>query len=124
MSKILIIDDNEYLRFTLSAVIEDYGYSAITAQNCREGIDCIMEGPPELIILDKKLPDCDGINLLKKIKELDEYRHIPVIMLTAYANETSEEQAIHLGAAAFLTKPFDNDEIMTLIKSALSKKIS
>ncbi len=120
MAKILIIDDNHYIRFTLTAVIEESGYKTLTAANCDEGLREIAEGNPSLIILDKKLPDGDGIELLKKIKTLDGHKDIPIIILTAYANEISAQEAIKCGAIAFFTKPFDNDEIITAIKTALS----
>jgi DNA-binding response OmpR family regulator len=119
MAKILIIDDNHYIRFTLTAVIEEYGFNAITAESCDEGLKEIVSENPSVIILDKKLPDGDGIELLKKIKNLDDHKNIPVIMLTAYANEISSEEALKLGAVAFFTKPFDNDEIISTIKKVL-----
>ena len=120
MVRILIIDDNQYLRFTLTAVIEDYGYSTITAESCKEGLEKIESANPSLIILDKKLPDGDGIELLKRIKELEGHKDIPVIILTAYTNESHAQEAIDLGAVAVFTKPFDNDEIVSIIKKVLS----
>ena len=119
MDKILIIDDNKYLRFTLSAVLEEYGFKALTAEDFQNGFSKIKSLKPSLIILDKNLPDGDGIDLLKKIKEHD--RTIPIIVLTAYANEINSLEALKQGVFAFLTKPFDNDEIISTIKKALDK---
>jgi len=116
MNTILIIDDNQYIRFTLTVVVEEYGYRAITAESCEEGIKEIMMNKPSLIILDKKLPDGDGIDLLKTIRKLG---NIPVIMLTAYANEISSVEAMRHGAFALFTKPFNNDEMISTIKKAL-----
>jgi DNA-binding response OmpR family regulator len=117
MHKILIIDDNKYLRFTLSAVLEEYGFNPITAEDFESGFNEIKSSKPDLIILDKNLPDGDGINLLSRIKDLD--GKLPIIMLTAYANEINSLEALKQGVFAFLTKPFDNDEIISVIKKAL-----
>src|SRR4030095_1312574 len=120
MEKILIIDDNKYLRFTLSTLVEDSGYMPIEAGDKEKAIKMLTKKKPSLIILDKKLPDCDGMDLLKEIKLLDD--EIPVIMLTAYAENKNAEQALGLGAYAFLTKPFSNAEMMSTIKRALRSK--
>lgn len=119
MEKILIIDDNKYLRFTLSTLVEDSGYKAIEAPDKEKALKIIKARKPNLIILDKRLPDCDGLDLLKEIKILN--GEIPVIMLTAYAENKSARQAIDLGAYAFLTKPFSNAEMISTIKRALHK---
>ena len=118
-NKILIIDDNKYLRFTLSAVLEEYGFHALTAEDLATGMNQIKSTKPDLLILDKKLPDGDGIDFLKRVKEHN--GKIPIIMLTAYANELNALEALKIGVFAFLTKPFDNDEIIALIKKALPK---
>ncbi|HEY3251867.1 MAG TPA: response regulator [Ignavibacteria bacterium] len=119
MKKILIIDDNKYLRFTLSTLVEESGYKAIEAGDKEKAIKMLKSKKPNLIILDKRLPDCDGFDLLKEIKNLD--GNIPVIMLTAYAENSSAGRAIDLGAYAFMTKPFDNTEMVSTIKKALKR---
>lgn len=123
MNPILIIDDNKYISFTLTEVIQDYGFKSITAKTCEEALKYIESGGnPPLIILDKKLPDGDGINLLRLLKQKQEYKGIPVIMLTAYADELSSLEAIKIGAHAFFCKPFNNEEIMKTIEKVLDKE--
>ena len=118
MRKILIIDDNKFIKIVLSALIEESGFEPVTAQDGVTALKEIKSEMPSLVFLDKKLPDCDGISLLIKIKELNP--DLPVIMLTAFSDLTYAENAIKTGAYAFITKPFDNDEIVRLIKNAVN----
>ncbi len=117
MEKILVVDDNKYIRFALSTLLEESGYKPITAETGQKGIEEIKAKKPALVVMDRKLPDCDGVDLLNEVKKIAP--DIPVIILTAYADYKTEEQAIKLGAYAFISKPFDNDTIIELIKKAL-----
>jgi len=117
MEKILVIDDNKYIRFALSTLLEESGYKPITADSGQKGIEEIKTKKPVLVFLDRKLPDCDGIELLNVVKNINP--GLPVIILTAYADAKTEEQAIKLGAYAFISKPFDNASIIKLIRKAL-----
>ena len=119
MNKILIIDDNKYIRYVLTTLFEEYGYIVESAGDKVSAMKEIELYKPGLIVLDKKLPDCDGLDLLVEIKKIDE--KLPVIMLTAYAEANNAEMAIRAGAYAFLTKPFDNTEILLTISNALKE---
>jgi DNA-binding NtrC family response regulator len=118
MRKVLIIDDNKYIKVALSLLVEESGFEPITAHDGDSALENIKSQKPSLIVLDKKLPDCDGITLLKKIKNYDP--SIPVIMLTAYSDLQYAENAMKSGAYAFITKPFDNEEIIGIMKSAIN----
>ena len=118
MRKILIVDDNKYIKIALSLLVQESGFEAITSDDGDTALKNIESEKPCLVVLDKKLPDCDGISLLKKIKNSDP--NLPVIMLTAYTDMTYAELAINSGAYAFITKPFNNDEIIGIIKNAIS----
>src|SRR5258706_12623065 len=117
MRKILIVDDNKYIRFVLTAIIEESGYKAIAVGEGGKVLSEIKSENPDLVILDKKLPGYDGIELLGEIKK--KYSDLPVMILTAYADENSAAEALRLGAYAFITKPFNNAEILELIKKSL-----
>lgn len=116
-NKILIIDDNKFLRFTLSALLEDSGFRPLTAADPEKAFNEIDRNHPDLIILDKKLSGYDGFDLLPQLKKLN--KDVPVIMLTAYGDPQTEQQAIKLGADAFVTKPFDNDTFIGVIRGLL-----
>jgi DNA-binding NtrC family response regulator len=117
MRKILIIDDNKYIKIALSLLVEEYGFVPLTADDGDSALKDLMVEKPCLVVLDKKLPDCDGIQLLKQIKAFDP--NLPVIMLTAYTDMYYAELAVKNGAYAFITKPFDNDEFIGIINNAL-----
>ncbi|MFI5144863.1 MAG: sigma-54-dependent transcriptional regulator [Ignavibacteria bacterium] len=120
MEKILIIDDNEYIRYTLTALLKDAGFDAGTAEDGTAGIEEVKTNLYSLVILDLKLPRMDGMEILKKIRELR--YHIPVIMLTAFGDIKSAVEAMKHGAQDFITKPFDNDAIVMTIRKTLEVK--
>jgi len=120
MEKILIVDDNKYLRFALSSLLEDSGFKAIAIGDPLKAVQEIEKKKPAAVILDKKMPGYDGIQLLKDIKNLD--KNLPVIMLTAYGDSKAEAEAFKLGVYAFLSKPFDNDEIISHVRKSIKNK--
>src|SRR5436190_11038058 len=106
MNKILIVDDNKYIRFALCTLLEESGYNPIELEDGLKAVETVIQQKPDLVILDKRLPGCDGLELLEEIKKIR--KDMPVIMLTAYADSDSRELAAKLGAFAFMSKPFDN----------------
>jgi len=117
MKKILIIEDNIYLQNVLKSVIEESGYNPLVAVDKESGLKKFNSNNPDLILLDKKLPDGDGFDLLKKFKELRSY--LPVIILTAQSGSGVKKEALDLGANAFISKPFNNSELLTVIEKLL-----
>lgn len=117
METILIVDDNEDLQFNLSNIIQSEGYNVITAGEGNRAIKEVSSKSPNLVLLDMRLPGKDGMTILKEIKEIDS--NIIVIMLTAYGDVKGAVNAMKLGAYDFITKPFDNDELVFCIKKAL-----
>ncbi|HEX2786888.1 MAG TPA: response regulator [Ignavibacteria bacterium] len=117
MKKILIVDDNKYIRFALSVLMEQSGYNGHEVGEGEKVIAEVKSKNPDLVILDKKLPGYDGLDLLVEIKKIRQ--ELPVIILTAYGDEKTRERALELGADVFMTKPFDNDEIISTIERLL-----
>jgi DNA-binding response OmpR family regulator len=117
MKKILIVDDNKYIRFALSALMEQSGYDVHEVGEGGKVIEEVKSKNPDLVILDKKLPGYDGLDLLVEIKNIK--KELPVVILTAYGDDKTREQALARGADVFMTKPFDNDEIISIIERLL-----
>ncbi len=115
--KVLIIDDEEGIRNILSVVLEDSGFTVESASNGKEGLERVKKFNPEIVLLDQKLPDKDGIEILKEIKESMPLTN--VIILTAYGSIRSAIEATRLGAFDYLTKPVDNDELILTIRRAI-----
>ena len=117
MKKILIIDDEQNFRLILSKVLLDEKYKVFQAGTGKEGLEVFEEQNPNLVLLDLNLPDTTGLDVLKKIKQSNSASEI--LMLTAYGNVSSAVEAIKLGAADYLSKPVDNDELLLKIANVL-----
>ncbi|MFH1436652.1 MAG: sigma-54 dependent transcriptional regulator [Pseudomonadota bacterium] len=118
--KILIVDDNEDILSLLSSIVKLEGYKTDTADNGRSALEKIRPGSPDLMLLDVKLPDMDGMDVLEKARKAS--ADLPVIMITAFGDVKGAVRAMKLGAYDYITKPFDNDELMIVIREALQKR--
>ena len=117
MNKILVIDDEERLCWALEKGLRQEGYQVITATRGKEGLELIQNETPSLVILDLKMPDMDGLEVLVKAKDL--IPKLPVIMITAHGSIDTAIEAMKLGAVDYITKPFDLDELKIIVKQAL-----
>ncbi len=117
MEKILIIDDNESLRYTLTSVLEESGFETTAVEDGYKALNEVKQNRYELVICDLKLPGMDGIQILKEIKSIRE--DLPVIMLTAFGDIKNAVDAMKHGAQDYLTKPFDNEDMIITIRKAL-----
>jgi DNA-binding NtrC family response regulator len=123
METILIIDDDESIRDTLEIFIGELGYKAHIAKNGRAGLELLEKIHPDLVLTDLKMPEMDGLEVLKAVKEFDD--HIQVILITAYEDINSTIKAMQLGAYDYTEKPIESDRLKLTIKRALeSKKLS
>ncbi len=117
METILIVDDNRDIQFTLSNILKEEGYETITAGEGERAIKEIKTKSPNLVLLDIKLPGMDGMKILEDMKKID--KDLIIIMLTAFSDVKDAVRAMRLGAFDYITKPFDNEEIVLIIKKAL-----
>jgi DNA-binding NtrC family response regulator len=117
METILVIEDKESMTKMLRDALEAEGYNVISAQNGLQGINQIKGSRIDLVLTDLKLPEKDGIDVLKAAKE--ENQLMPVIVMTAYGSVETAVTAMKEGAFDFITKPFDIDHLLMLIKRAL-----
>jgi DNA-binding NarL/FixJ family response regulator len=101
----------------LADLLRPEGYETFSALNGKIALKEISTHSPDLILLDIRLPGIDGMTLLEKVKEIDS--RILIIMLTGHGDIKDAVRAIKLGAADYITKPFDNDEMITAINKAL-----
>jgi DNA-binding NtrC family response regulator len=115
--KILVVDDEEHMCWALERAMRQEGYQVFTATRGQQGLDLIREEAPSLMILDLKMPEMDGMEVLQRAKEI--HPKLPVIILTAHGTIETAIEAMKIGAADFITKPFDLDELKIVIKKAL-----
>lgn len=117
--KILIVDDEPYLVMALKIRLENVGYDVITASDGVEGLDKAQGENPDLIILDVMMPKKSGYQVCQTLKSDDQYKHIPIIMLTAKGQRSDKEWGEKAGADTYITKPFDDSELLLKIKELL-----
>jgi len=117
MEKILIVDDDKDFQFTVYNILKDEGYEVIVTNNGTGAFNKIKMTSPDLVLLDIKLPDMDGMKILERIKKTD--KDLIVIMITGYGHINETVKAMKLGAFDYITKPFDNRELIIRIKKAL-----
>lgn len=120
MANILIVDDEQSYRQLLSLVFETDGHSVVTAMNGREALEILDTEVTDLIISDVRMPDMDGISLLREARNL--YPDIGMIMMTAFATVDTAREAFKLGADDFVQKPFDVEELKIIVKKTLDKQ--
>lgn len=118
MNKVLIIDDEQSLLTTLEMLFTSKGYSVQTAGGGKQGLEILTpDNLPDLLISDIKMPDLDGIEVLREVKKIDPY--LPVVLITAHADKQEAIAACNEGAYYFLEKPFKNRELLKICGEAL-----
>ena len=123
MSKILVVDDEKGVCYSFKKVLNRRGYEVITANNGIEGVEQAGKENPDLVIMDVSMPKMDGLETLQRLKSL--YPNLTIIMMTAHSTSDKAITAMKLGAYDYLTKPFDNDSLITLVEKAIvDKKMS
>ncbi len=120
MAKILIVDDEQSYRQLLSLVFEGDGHSIRTAKNGKEALELLNEDPADVVISDVRMPDMDGIALLREAREV--LPDIGVVLMTAFATVDTARDAFILGADDFIQKPFDVEELKLIVKKTLEKQ--
>ena len=114
--KILVVEDEPNISRLICSVLKKQGYEVIQAWNGKEGLMLLSSACPDLVILDLGLPDMDGMELLR---ELREWSGMPVIVVSARTHERDKVEALDAGADDYLTKPFGSDELLARVRTAI-----
>lgn len=121
MKKILIIEDNPEVRENTSEILSLANYSVISAENGKAGVDLAQREKPDLIICDIMMPELDGYGVLHILSKNEQTSGIPFIFLTAKAEKNDIRKGMDLGADDYLTKPFDDTDLLNAIEARLRK---
>ncbi|MFJ5623590.1 response regulator [Peribacillus loiseleuriae] len=116
--KVLIVDDQFGIRILLNEVLHKEGYDTFQAANGVQALDIVTNHSPDLVLLDMKIPGMDGIEILKRMKQID--ADIRVIIMTAYGELDMIQEAKNLGAITHFAKPFDIDDIRKAVREHIS----
>ncbi len=118
--KIMAVDDERHIVRLIQVNLERAGYQVITAFDGPEALKKVETDKPDLIVLDVMMPKMDGFEVLKRLQANPETREIPVVMLTAKAQDADVFRGWASGVSAYLTKPFNPLELITFVKRILS----
>lgn len=122
-AKILVIEDNEQNRYLFGFILEKSGHQVITARDGLEGITRAREEKPDLILVDIRLPVMDGYEVTRRLRELPEFKDVPIIAVTAYAMKGDEEKTLEAGCDGYITKPIIPEEFIKVVNSYLLGQI-
>jgi CheY-like chemotaxis protein len=115
--RILVVDDDVRNIFALSSVLERHGMSVISAHTGRDAIRLLEEKPDlELVLLDIMMPEMDGYETMRRIRDNPRFRLLPIITLTAKAMKGDREKCLEAGASDYIAKPVDSDELLSLLR--------
>ncbi|TJW43695.1 MAG: response regulator transcription factor [Mesorhizobium sp.] len=118
--RVLIVDDEPPIRKLLRMGLGAHGYDVLEAPNGKAGLELLAQNP-DLIILDLGLPDIDGLELLRMIRERNE--GVPIVVLSSRGDEAGKVQALDFGADDYVTKPFGMDELLARMRAALRHQL-
>ena len=121
MKKILVIEDNKDMRENICEILDLAGYEVSCAENGREGIKQVNENLPDLVVCDVMMPELDGYGVLHILSSQDNTAHIPFIFLTAKGEKGDFRKGMNLGADDYITKPFEDLDLLEAIEVRLKK---
>jgi len=119
--KILVVDDEVDLVKTIQFALEAEGYQVLVSHNGEDALNQSRKEKPDLILLDLMLPKLDGYKVCRLLKFDEQYKHIPILMLTAKTQQKDRLLGMETGADEYITKPFDMEELMEKVKAYLNR---
>ena len=113
---VVVVDDSPSIRETISFILEMEGYQVRSAVNGAEGLELLRDVRPKAVLLDAMMPEMDGFEVCRRVRQDPELSDLVVIMLTAMGQKVDEDRAREAGVDHFLTKPFDHEEALSLLE--------
>lgn len=121
--QILLVDDDEDLISIVQAFLRDDGFRVAAASDGKSGLEAAIENPPSLLLLDLVMPGMSGMEVFKRLREHPRTKDVPVIFLTALDEENLAKSTEALGAAGYLSKPFEGEELIAVVRDALTENV-
>jgi CheY-like chemotaxis protein len=114
--KVLVVEDDDVIRQLITVNLELEGFDVVTAVDGQDALDKVLEAKPDVITLDVMMPRLDGWETATQLRANPDTAHIKVVLLSARAQETDLQHGERIGVDAYLTKPFDPDELIDTVK--------
>ena len=119
---VLIVDDDVRNIFALTSALEAYGMNVVHAENGQEGIELLQDTPSvEAVLMDIMMPEMDGYEAITAIRQMDQFKQLPIIALTAKAMKADRDHCLEVGASDYISKPLDVDQLLSLLRVWLYK---
>jgi len=123
-NKILVVDDDPKALMLMEAMLTPHGYDVVLINDCKQAIPTVRKEMPDLIFLDVMMPVCDGYTVLKKIREEEDIKNIPVVMATSLGLDGNKVIANICGASAYITKPINSKNLIETVAHFLPDSTS
>ena len=117
--EILIVDDEPNVVVAIQFLMEQQGYNVMTAERGEDALDLIYKYKPDLVLLDIMLPGIDGYEVCEIVRLNPEFRKVKIVFLTAISREVEIAKGMLLGADAYITKPYTNEELIAQVRQLL-----
>src|SRR6476661_6765414 len=117
--RILIVEDYEDVRCMLKILLESEHFRVLEAGSGPEALNLIRRGRPDVVLMDLALPGFDGLETIRRIRQIDGFQNTPIIVITAYTGQSIYETAFRAGTTYFMAKPVDFDELAELLEGIL-----
>jgi len=112
----LIVDDSASMRQLVSFAIKDAGFDVVVAENGKDALGKLQGSKVDMVITDLNMPEMDGIELIKQIRGLPDYKFAPIVMLTTESQEEKKQEGRQAGASGWIVKPFSPEQLLGVVK--------
>jgi len=112
----LIVDDSASMRQLVSFAIKDAGFDVVVAENGKDALGKLQGSKVDMVITDLNMPEMDGIELIKQIRGLPDYKFAPIVMLTTESQEEKKQAGRQAGASGWIVKPFSPEQLLGVVK--------
>ena len=116
LARVLVVDDSDAVRELISVNLRLEGFEVVTARSGREALDLVQQVDPEVVTLDVTMPDMDGFGTAAELRADPGTRHLPIVIVSACAQEQDFRRAEEIGVDAYVTKPFDPEHLVRVVR--------
>ena len=114
--RVLVVDDESDIRLSMGLALRLAGHEVLEAATGDEAVRCVVQETPDAVLLDLRLPDIDGWEVLERLRDLGRFPEVPVVVGSADADPAARRRALSAGCAGYLVKPFEPDALLALVE--------